>query len=116
MFFDKVMTESSSLVLPGSRTRCGAEHPPGSAPYLIDVGAGVVRRAAAAVLFKGLKALDVVNIKTVFVTHLHPDHMVGYPDYVVSSQPSRFKTTPRHHSAVNSLTQSPPSPKNNAAS
>src|SRR5215813_13646224 len=42
-------------------------------PYLIDFGAGVVRRAAAAAYFKGVKALQPGNMKIVFVTHLHAD-------------------------------------------
>src|SRR5262244_1451189 len=51
-------------------------------PYLIDFGAGVVRRAAAAAYFKGVKALQPSNMKIVFVTHLHADHTVGYPDLI----------------------------------
>ena len=50
-------------------------------PYLVDFGPGVVRRASAA-FAKGVKGLDVVNIKIAFVTHLHSDHTVGYPDLI----------------------------------
>src|ERR1700730_6495791 len=50
------------------------------AAYLIDIGPGVVRRAAAAA--KGISALRPENIKTAFVTHLHSDHTVGYPDLI----------------------------------
>jgi ribonuclease BN (tRNA processing enzyme) len=52
-------------------------------PYLIDFGPGVVRRAAAA-YEKGVTALGygAVNIKTVFLTHMHSDHTVGYPDLI----------------------------------
>ena len=49
-------------------------------PYLIDMGAGVVRRAKSAVVEKGVAALDPVNVRVVFVTHLHSDHTVGFPD------------------------------------
>src|SRR5918993_557596 len=42
-------------------------------PYLIDFGPGVVRRIAAASQ-KGVTGLSVLNIKHVFVTHLHSDH------------------------------------------
>ena len=49
-------------------------------PYLIDMGAGVVRRAKSAVVDKGVAALDPVKLRVVFVTHLHSDHTVGYPD------------------------------------
>jgi len=50
-------------------------------PYLIDCGPGVVRRAAAA-FRRGVKALAVKNLKRVFITHLHSDHTVGYPDLI----------------------------------
>jgi ribonuclease BN (tRNA processing enzyme) len=50
-------------------------------PYLVDFGPGVVRRAAAAQQ-KGIGALNPINIKHAFVTHLHSDHTVGYPDLI----------------------------------
>jgi ribonuclease BN (tRNA processing enzyme) len=43
--------------------------------YLVDCGAGVVRRAAQA----GLKMEQLTRL---FVTHLHSDHTVGYPDVI----------------------------------
>jgi ribonuclease BN (tRNA processing enzyme) len=49
-------------------------------PYLVDFGAGVVRRAKSAVVDRGVAALDPVKLRVVFVTHLHSDHTVGYPD------------------------------------
>lgn len=53
----------------------------GDTPYLIDAGPGVVRRAAAAAE-KGVKALRVSNLRHLFVTHLHSDHTLGYPDLI----------------------------------
>jgi ribonuclease BN (tRNA processing enzyme) len=50
-------------------------------PYLVDFGPGVVRRAAAAQQ-KGITALNPINIGYAFVTHLHSDHTVGYPDLI----------------------------------
>jgi ribonuclease Z len=50
-------------------------------PYLVDFGAGVVRRAKAAVADRGIIALEPKNLRVVFVTHLHSDHTVGYPDF-----------------------------------
>jgi ribonuclease BN (tRNA processing enzyme) len=41
-----------------------------------------VRRAQAAVIDKGINALEPVNLKVAFVTHLHSDHTVGYPDLI----------------------------------
>ena len=53
----------------------------GDTAYLIDFGPGVVRRAAAAAA-KGISAVRPENLKTAFVTHLHSDHTVGYPDLI----------------------------------
>lgn len=50
-------------------------------PYIVDFGPGVVRRAAAA-FKKGVTGLKVDKLKTAFVTHLHSDHTVGYPDLI----------------------------------
>ena len=49
--------------------------------YLVDCGPGVVRRAAAAEN-KGIDALEATKLKTVFITHLHSDHTLGYPDLI----------------------------------
>jgi ribonuclease BN (tRNA processing enzyme) len=53
--------------------------------YLVDCGPGVVRRAAAAVQHDRLPALEASNLKIVFITHLHSDHTLGYPDLILSS-------------------------------
>lgn len=55
----------------------------GDAPYLIDFGPGLVRRAAAA-FQKGVKGLEVKNLNRAFVTHLHSDHTAGYPDLILT--------------------------------
>lgn len=49
--------------------------------YLVDAGAGVVRRAAAA-FRKGVTALEPKRLRHLFLTHLHSDHTVGYPDVI----------------------------------
>ena len=51
--------------------------------YLIDCGPGVVRRAAAAER-NGNVALAAKQLKIVFITHLHSDHTLGYPDLIFS--------------------------------
>jgi ribonuclease BN (tRNA processing enzyme) len=56
------------------------------APYLIDFGPGVVRRAAAAFQKVG-QGLSVAGLKVVFLTHLHSDHTVGYPDLIFTPWP-----------------------------
>lgn len=51
------------------------------AAYLVDCGAGVVRRAAAAEK-AGFPSLKAEKLKTVFITHLHSDHTLGLPDLI----------------------------------
>jgi ribonuclease BN (tRNA processing enzyme) len=51
--------------------------------YLIDCGPGVVRRAAGAARL-GVKGTEVAKLKLLFVTHLHSDHTLGYPDLIFS--------------------------------
>ena len=52
-------------------------------PYLVDFGPGIVRRASAAAA-AGIEALDIVNLKRAFVTHLHSDHTTGYADLILA--------------------------------
>ena len=52
-------------------------------PYLVDIGPGVVRRAAAAYR-QGVEGLDVRKLNRAFVTHLHSDHTAGYPDLILT--------------------------------
>lgn len=51
--------------------------------YLVDGGVGVVRRAAAAARM-GYPALRVTRLDRVFITHLHSDHTLGYPDLILT--------------------------------
>ncbi|HSR15556.1 MAG TPA: MBL fold metallo-hydrolase [Gemmatimonadales bacterium] len=50
--------------------------------YLVDAGAGVMRRAAAAAARHQLEGLRARRIGTVFLTHLHSDHTIGLPDVI----------------------------------
>jgi ribonuclease BN (tRNA processing enzyme) len=52
-------------------------------PYLVDFGPGVVRRASLA-LRNGIKGLVLPKLTRAFVTHLHSDHTVGYPDLILT--------------------------------
>jgi len=45
--------------------------------YLVDCGAGVTRRVAAA-------GIHVSKITHLFLTHLHSDHTIGYPDVILT--------------------------------
>jgi ribonuclease BN (tRNA processing enzyme) len=49
----------------------------------VDCGPGVVRHAAAAEK-AGITALAVEKLNMVFITHLHSDHTLGYPDLIFS--------------------------------
>jgi ribonuclease Z len=50
----------------------------GDRVFLVDAGAGVMRRMAAA-------DLPVATLAALFVTHLHSDHTLGYPDVILTS-------------------------------
>ena len=49
--------------------------------YLVDCGPGIVRRAAAATR-EGVPGLEMKSLTTLFITHLHSDHTLGYPDLI----------------------------------
>jgi ribonuclease BN (tRNA processing enzyme) len=51
------------------------------AVYLVDAGAGVMRRAEQA-RRAGVTALESKAIDIVFLTHLHSDHTIGLPDVI----------------------------------
>jgi ribonuclease BN (tRNA processing enzyme) len=50
--------------------------------YLVDAGAGVMRRAAAASKKYQIPGLLPKEIGVVFLTHLHSDHTIGLPDVI----------------------------------
>jgi ribonuclease Z len=54
--------------------------------YIIDFGPGLIRQAAALSPSYGgpIKALEPDRIKTAFLTHLHSDHTMGYPDLILT--------------------------------
>ncbi len=52
-------------------------------PYLVDLGPGVVRQAAAAAA-AGVAGLQPRNLRIAFVTHLHSDHTAGFPDVILT--------------------------------
>lgn len=58
----------------------------GYTPYIIDFGPGIIRQAAALTPEYGgnLPALDAKQIKRAFLTHLHSDHTIGYPDLILT--------------------------------
>jgi ribonuclease BN (tRNA processing enzyme) len=52
-------------------------------PYLVDFGAGIVRQAAAA-RKEGVRGLEPVNLRIGFLTHLHSDHTLSFPDLILT--------------------------------
>lgn len=64
----------------------------GDNAYLVDFGPGVVRRAQAAVLARGITALEPGNLKVAFLTHLHSDHTAGYSDLILTGWTSGRST------------------------
>jgi ribonuclease BN (tRNA processing enzyme) len=51
-------------------------------PYLVDFGTGIVRQAAAA--RKKAVPGEPVNLRIGFLTHLHSDHTLGFPDLILT--------------------------------
>jgi ribonuclease BN (tRNA processing enzyme) len=85
--------ESAKLVLLGTGTPIPDPESSGPASaiiaggqaYLFDAGPGVVRRAEAAAERHGLWALDAPRLTRLFLTHLHSDHTLGYPDLIFTT-------------------------------
>ena len=83
---DHRTTDSTTIVLLG--TGMPRPNPQASGPatailvgnrvFLVDAGAGVMRQLAAA-------GLPVNGVTALFVTHLHSDHTLGYPDLILTS-------------------------------
>ena len=52
--------------------------------YLFDACPGVVRQAEAAAEKFRLAAMDATHLTRLFITHLHSDHTLGYPDLLLT--------------------------------
>ena len=50
--------------------------------YIVDAGPGIVRRAQAAADRTQIAALRPTLLTFLFLTHLHSDHTLGYPDLI----------------------------------
>jgi ribonuclease BN (tRNA processing enzyme) len=85
-------TSTTQVVLLGTGTPAATPDRSGPATaivvndtaYLVDFGPGVVRRASAAAAARNITALQPTRLRFAFVTHLHSDHTVGYPDLIFS--------------------------------
>lgn len=49
-------------------------------PYIVDCGGGMLQRAAQT----GHAALAMPKLTRLFLTHLHPDHTTGLPDFLIA--------------------------------
>lgn len=58
----------------------------GTTSYIVDFGPGLVRHAAKMSPRYGgeIEALSAKNLKHAFLTHLHSDHTVGFPDLLLT--------------------------------
>lgn len=52
--------------------------------YIIDFGAGITRRIYEAYSNFGIRPLDSPQLTKGFLTHLHSDHTLGYPDLILT--------------------------------
>jgi ribonuclease BN (tRNA processing enzyme) len=81
-----LQSDSTTIVLLGTgmpRPNPNASGPAtailvGSRVFLVDAGAGVMRQLAAA-------HLPINGVTALFVTHLHSDHTLGYPDLILTT-------------------------------
>ncbi|MEO8448357.1 MAG: MBL fold metallo-hydrolase [Gemmatimonadota bacterium] len=88
--FSAAAAQSAQVVMLGT----GTPHPDpersgpalavvaGGRAYLVDAGAGIVRRAVEAAGAKQIAALQPASLDIVFITHLHSDHTIGLPDLI----------------------------------
>lgn len=55
-------------------------------PYIVDFGVGLIRQAAALTPSYGgdIDAVEIKNLNTAFLTHLHSDHTIGFPDLILT--------------------------------
>ncbi|MEM7800576.1 MAG: MBL fold metallo-hydrolase [Chloroflexota bacterium] len=56
----------------------------GEIPFVIDCGGGTIQRLSSA-CDAGQPILAFKNLKTVILTHLHPDHSAGLADFIIST-------------------------------
>lgn len=68
------------------RSGCSVALVVNDVPYIFDFGPGLIRQAAALSPRYGgpIAGLEVKNIKTAFLTHLHSDHTTGYADLILT--------------------------------
>lgn len=75
-----VMLGTGTPVPNGERAGAGVAVIHNDEAYIFDVGAGIVERATQAAERLGIEALSPTNIDHLFLTHLHSDHVLDYPE------------------------------------
>ncbi len=71
------------------RSGCSVAIVVNSTPYIVDFGPGLMRKLAARIERYGkpknvINGLRISNVKHAFLTHLHSDHTMGYPDLILT--------------------------------
>lgn len=79
--------------LPGRHQQCTAVLS-GEQSYLIDCGGGTIQRIAQAEAMGHAELAD-HKLTRLFLTHLHPDHVVGIPDLIIAPW-VKTRTDPLH--------------------
>ncbi|WP_229333207.1 MBL fold metallo-hydrolase [Halomonas sp. KAO] len=75
-----VMLGTGTPVPNGERAGAGIAVIYNDEAYVFDVGAGVIERATQAAERLDIAPLSPVNIDHLFLTHLHSDHVLDYPE------------------------------------
>lgn len=76
--------------------------------FLVDCGPGALHQAARAYQ-QGVTSLNPINIHTIFLTHLHSDHCLGLPEFILSpwvvgrTEPLHIYGPPGTQSLVDSI-------------
>ncbi|MFG6137857.1 MBL fold metallo-hydrolase [Halomonas sp. B23F22_10] len=79
-----VMLGTGTPVPNGDRAGAGVAVIHDGEAYVFDVGAGVVERTTQAAERHGIEALSPINIDHLFLTHLHSDHVLDYPELLAT--------------------------------
>ncbi|MFG6176867.1 MBL fold metallo-hydrolase [Halomonas sp. THAF12] len=79
-----VMLGTGTPVPDGERAGAGVAVIHDGEAYVFDVGAGVVERATQAAERFDIEPLSPINIDHLFLTHLHSDHVLDYPELLAT--------------------------------
>src|ERR1044072_7958865 len=78
----QIVAASTLVVLLGTGNPGPLPERSGPATAVVVDAGGYLVHFRAAFRDKKIEALDPINLRVVFATHLHSDHTVGYPDLI----------------------------------